>query len=345
MTEQLQKKIFEIIDLNELFDCFISDSRFIDIDYNVLEILKDSEFIHDIIENWLKKSNLPPEILKFLLTPENEKLITTCQPSEGQKLSECIKLQLCPENFFPLKVAKTVIPVQLQQEIFNLLELEQIFVILEKDADFLKPNCNISQSIKNPVIIEELRAWIMLEATYGSNLVQILAKVPELNTLSQVRGQFPCLSYDELRDSIPKAVLHQKLENIIINNPEAPSPMCPENFFPLKGAGIEITNEQQQRIFNLLEAKQIVKVLMTYNDSLDSSHDILNAINNEKIMDKLRNKIVNKFKTRPKLMEILAETHPLYCLSLILDNQFETSYNSLCKSIQKITAFPKQRNT
>lgn len=222
----------------------------------------------------------------------------------------------------------------MQKRIFKLLKLNVIFNILVEDDDSLNPNCDLVQIINKENIIEKLRNRVLWHPNTRYELVEIFDEISELNTLSKYLDKHGICTYSWLCEMIPMMPIYIKLEELYQNNQ-----LYPDNFFPLEETGITVEPDMQKLIFKLLGSEQIFDILVKNNSSLNLNCDLVQLINNENIIEKLRDSVIRYHKSG--LMKILLQISGLNGSHNYLDSKNIDSYAELCDSIQKMVAKQK----
>lgn len=62
------------------------------------------------------------------------------------------------------------------------------------------------------------------------------------------------------------------------------SRLCPDSFFPLKEVKIDVPKEKQQRIFELLELKEIFEIIVEYKETMSPNCDLVQIIKKQVII-------------------------------------------------------------
>lgn len=192
------------------------------------------------------------------------------------------------------------------------MSISAVFDCLVEDKRFVNSGCNISRIINN-----------------GEFIKSMINRLSDITSLPSefLETFFGPENEDLIRSYQPNGGL--KLSEHI------KSRLCPDNFFPLKDAGIDVSEELQQDIFKLLSLKQIVDILIKER-ALTPGFNFLQIFKSEQIIKKLRDKVVWDHET--KLENILIKIPELAALPKHLKDDHLFSHRGICKVIREMIA-------
>lgn len=262
---ETQKAIFRLLSISEVFNCLIEYGYHRQNKYNINEFISTQACIDQLRREIVR--NHKDELVKILvkipglsamqefLDIENISSYNNLCKFIIPKTIACGKLtmatgagadvsKICPDNFFPLKSTDIKVEESMQEEIFGLLLMDEIFNILitygyhKQSKPGIKEFISISQGC-----IKSFQDRVGIYHKKG--LASILSKI----------------------------LIHEKLKKAT-NNLKSTCMACPDNFFLLKGTSLTVERLVEQDIFGLLHEDEIVQALVNWGYHKQNKYDI-----------------------------------------------------------------------